>query len=186
MKTALLLVDIQNDYFPGGNMELEGSIEASLCAKKLLSYFRDKKLPIIHIQHISVRPGSTFFIPNTKGVEIHENVLPAANEVVFQKNYPNSFRETPLLDHLQSLQIKRLVVCGMMTHMCIDATVRAAFDLGFVCMTAEDACASRTLVFKETTIPANHVHCSFLSALSAVYSKVLKTEELIAELKVEG
>lgn len=182
MKTALLLVDIQNDYLPGGKMELEGSIEASLCAKKLLSHFRKNGLPIIHIQHLSVRPGATFFIPDTDGVKIHENVMPAENETVFQKHYPNGFRDTPLLNHLYSQQITRLLICGMMTHMCIDATTRAAFDFGFECVVAEDACATRTLVFNETTIPAKYVHCSFLAGLAAVYAKVMKGDDIVSEL----
>ena len=70
MKTALVLVDIQNDYFPGGTMELEGSAEASLRAKELLSHFRQARLPLIHIQHVSTRPGATFFLPDTDGVKI--------------------------------------------------------------------------------------------------------------------
>ena len=77
MKQALLLIDIQNDYFPGGAMELSGSLPAGMQAGKLLRLFRDKSLPIIHIQHLSTREGATFFVPNTGGVEIHETVAPS-------------------------------------------------------------------------------------------------------------
>jgi nicotinamidase-related amidase len=179
MKTALILVDIQNDYFPGGRMELEGSIEAGLLARRLLSTFRQMQLPLVHVQHVSTRPGATFFIPDTDGVRIHEHVHPLENEVVIRKHYPNSFRDTDLLTHLHDKQIKRLVVCGMMTHMCIDATVRAAFDHGFECLVAEDACATRTLIHKGHSIPAHYVNLSFLAALNAMYAKVLTTEEII-------
>jgi len=88
MNQALLLIDIQNDYFPGGAMELVGSPEAGAQAGKLLTAFREKALPVIHIQHISSRPGAAFFLPHTKGVEIHQSVNPAQNEMVIRKNYP--------------------------------------------------------------------------------------------------
>jgi nicotinamidase-related amidase len=182
MNTALILVDIQNDYFPGGKMELEGAIEASLRAGALLRTFREKRLPPIHVQHVSTRPGATFFIPETEGVRIHENVHPVETEVVVQKHFPNSFRDTGLLTCLHDEHIQSLVVCGMMTHMCIDATVRAAFDLGFECLVAEDACATRTLVHRNQSIPAHHVNLSFLAALNGIYAKVLKTEEIVSQL----
>jgi nicotinamidase-related amidase len=181
MRTALILVDIQNDYFPDGKMELEGSVEASLRARQLLSAFRQIRLPLVHVQHLSTRPGATFFIPGTDGVRIHENVRPLENEVVIHKHYPNSFRDTGLLTYLQDEQIKRLVVCGMMTHMCIDATVRAAFDYGIECLIAEDACATRSLIHKGQNIPAPYVHLSFLAALNAIYAKVLTTDEIVSQ-----
>ena len=179
MKTALLVVDIQNDYFPKGKMELEGSIEASLRAKEILELIRAEKLPVIFIQHISVQKGAAFFLPDTEGVLIHENVRPLPDETVIRKHYPNSFRDTVLLDHLKKEQIGRLLVCGMMTSMCIDAIVRAAFDYGFQCVVIHDACATRSLKFKDTIIPASHVHGAFLTALGFVYARVMSTSEVI-------
>lgn len=179
MKTALLIVDIQKDYFPGGKMELEGSTEASLRAKELLELFRAEKLPVIFIQHISAQKGATFFLPDSEGALIHENVRPLPGETVIRKHYPNSFRETELLDHLKKEQIGRLLVCGMMTSMCIDATVRAAFDYGFPCVVLHDACATMSLKFKDSTIPATHVHGAFLAALGSVYARVMSTKDAI-------
>ena len=168
MNTALILLDIQNDYFPGGKMELEGPVEASLHAKTLLSVFREKGLPLIHIQHVSARPGATFLISDTKGIEFHENVEPLQHETVIRKNYPNSFRETSLLDHLEKKSIKHLIIAGMMTHMCVDATTRAGFDYGFKCTVITDACATKSLSFENEIIPAAHVHGAFLAALNNV------------------
>jgi nicotinamidase-related amidase len=182
MNTALIIIDIQNDYFPGGKMELEGSVAASFQAKRLLAHFRQVHLPIVFIQHISIRPNATFFLPQTNGVMIHENVIPLANEEVVQKHYPNSFRDTNLLDYLQRQQVKQLVLAGMMTHMCVDATVRAAFDYGFVCRIAQDACATRTLTFQGKTVPAEYVHQSFLAALDGTYGKVMTVDDLICQL----
>ena len=179
MTTALLLIDIQNDYFPGGRMEVEGSLEASLKAREILTYFREKNFPVVHIQHVAVRPGATFFLPDTAGVEIHANVAPRPGEVIFQKNYPNSFRDTPLLRHLQDNGINHVVVVGMMTHMCVDATVRAAFDHGLEVTVIHDACATRSLVFKGQSVSAVHVQAAFLAALSTPYARVVSAAEFL-------
>ncbi len=182
MNQGLLLVDIQNDYFPGGAMELAGSAEAGNRGGELLDAFRRKSLPVIHIHHISLRQGATFFLPNTKGVQIHESVAPMEGEAVFQKHFPNSFRETPLLDHLRQKQISRLIIAGMMTHMCIDTTVRAAADLGFQCLLAQDACATRSLSFGGAIVPAEQVQTAFLAALNGSFARVLPVKEACSAL----
>lgn len=182
MTKALLLIDIQNDYFPGGAMELAGSSIAGAKAGELLQSFRQKALPIIHIQHISTRPGAGFFLPNSVGVQIHEGVAPTSGEAVFQKNHPNSFHETPLLQHLRDHQLSQLVIAGMMTHMCIDTTTRAAAGLGFQCLLAHDACATRALSFGGATVSAENVHTAFLAALHGLFAKVLSVEEICANL----
>ena len=129
MNTALIIVDIQNDYFPEGKLPLVGPVEASQQAARLLDRFRATQRPIIHIQHIAVRPSATFFLPGTPGADFHPNVQPLPDETIVQKNFPNSFRDTPLLDVLREKQINRLIICGMQTNMCVDATTRAAADL---------------------------------------------------------
>jgi len=178
-KTALILVDIQNDYFPGEKNELHGSLEAGSQAGRLLEHFRRARQDIVHIQHISIRPGARFFLPGTTGAEIHASVQPLANETIIQKHYPNSFRETGLLEHLRANQVKRLVIAGMMTHMCVEATTRAACDFGFECLVAADACATKDLDFQGQAVPAGHVHAACLAALQGIYAKVLTVEEII-------
>ena len=180
MKTALLLIDIQNDYFPGGKMELESAEAAAAQARRLLDRFRKQAWPTVHIQHIATRPGSTFFLPDTDGAAIHASIAPLPGETVIVKHFPNSFRETNLLEHLQGLGIERLVICGMMTHMCVDAAVRAAADLGFQVLVAADACATRALTHGETAVPAAHVQAALLAAFNA-YGQVLGTEELLTQ-----
>lgn len=183
MSTALILIDIQNDYFSGGRMELVGSTEAAAAAARLLAAFRQARWPVFHIQHASTRPGSTFFLPNTPGIEINHAVTPLANELVVIKHYPNSFRETNLFDHLKSVNIKQLLICGMMTSMCVDATVRAAFDLGFTCIVAHDACATRDLEFNGITVSAAQVHASFMAALGAVYAQLKTADEILENMR---
>jgi nicotinamidase-related amidase len=182
-ESALLIIDVQNDYFPGGAMTLEGADAAGQNAARLLAAFRAKKLPVFHMRHLSVRPGATFFIPGTPGADIHACVTPAESERVIEKNYPNSFRETELETRLEAAGTRHLVIAGMMTHMCVDATVRQAFDLGYRVTLGADACATRDQSFGGQTIPAAQVHGAFLAALSGLYAKVLPVEEIIPSLE---
>jgi len=160
-------------------MPLVGIEEAAANARILLNAFRQTKSPVIHVRHISARPGATFFLPDTLGAEINGMMGPMGKEPVVMKNFPNSFRSTMLLEMLKKEKPDHLVICGAMSHMCIDATTRAAFDLGFNCIVAEDACATTDLMFKGRTIKASDVHASFMAALSAPYANVISTKEII-------
>ena len=176
---ALLVINIQNDYFPGGRMALEGAEAAAANAARILNQFRARNLPIIHVRHLSVRPGATFFIPGTEGAEIREAVRPATGESVIEKNFPNSFRQTALQELLKEKGVEHLVVAGMMTHMCVDASVRAAADLGYRVTLLADACATRAQSFGGETVPARQVHAAFLAALNGAYARVVPTEEAL-------
>lgn len=181
MKQALILVDIQNDYFAGGKMPLVGMDKASQNAGLLLHKFRREQLPLVHIQHISNRPGATFFLADSEGAEIHESVAPQPAETVVQKHFPNSFRETNLLQILKNAEVGEVVVCGAMSHMCIDATTRAAFDYGLSCIVVADACATRNLEYKGVLVEADKVHAAFMAALAVPYAKVLAASDFIRE-----
>ncbi len=178
MKTGLVLVDIQNDYFPGGAMELVSMESVASTSSTVLDTFREQKNPVYHIQHVSTRPGATFFIPGTEGMETHGSVAPMDGEPVIQKNFPNSFRETSLLETLRDGAVEHLVICGAMSHMCIDATTRAAFDHGFSCTVVSDACATRDLEFDGEIVSAKDVHAAFMAALRVPYASVVTAREL--------
>lgn len=173
MRTALILIDIQNDYFPGGNMELIGIENAANNARQLLNKFRKTKSPVFHIQHVSIRPNATFFIPNTNGVKINDYVKPNADETIIVKHYPNSFRDTDLHEKLKQGGIEKLIICGAMSHMCIDTTVRVAFDLGYKCVVIFDACATKDLSIHNTHVPAEQVHAAYMAGLNGIFSKVV-------------
>ncbi|QOW09762.1 cysteine hydrolase [Kaistella flava (ex Peng et al. 2021)] len=166
--TALLIIDIQNDYFPGGTMELVGSNEAAEKASTVLSYFRNNNMPVIHIQHIAVQESGTFFLPETKGAEIHQSVAPLETEKVITKNFPNSFRETELLDYLKQKSISNLVICGMMTDVCVSSTTRAAMDFSFHNTIIADAVTTRDRELNGKIIPAEQITESFLAGLNAL------------------
>jgi len=176
---ALLIIDIQNDYFPGGANPLEGTEEALANAKKLLVWFRKNNKPVIHLQHTS--KTSSFFKEGTKGAEIHGELKPIDREVHLIKHYPSAFRETRLKQVLDDTGIKQLVICGMMTHMCIDTTVRAANDLDYEVELIHDACATKDLKWKESIIPGANVHMAYLAALNGTFARILSTEEFCRE-----
>lgn len=168
-KTALLIIDVQEFYFPGGRMQLENPEVAGMNAGLLLDLFRVQQLPVYHVRH-NFEPGGNF----------HPYVKPLQGESVFSKDQINAFSDTDLLNALEKDSIKRLVICGMQTHMCVEAAVRAAHDLGFTCMLASDACATRALQFEEHIIPAASVHYSTLNTLQGSYAKVATTEAIIS------
>lgn len=179
MKCALVSIDIQKDYFPGGKNELFMPERAAELAKLLLDYFRQKNMEVFHVQHISTNPVTGFFQPNTEGADIHPLVFPAPNEPVFVKHTPDSFAETGLEQALRARQIEALVICGMMSHMCIDTTVRAAKRLHFPVLLAEDACATKDLAWNETRISATTVHQTMMAALDGTFAQVEKSEAVI-------
>jgi nicotinamidase-related amidase len=182
MKSALILIDIQNDYFPGGAMELAGMNQAAGRAQALLAAFRKARWPIFHVQHLALGPGAAFFRPDTAGAEIHESVRPLPGEAVVRKHYPNAFRDTGLLEVLQAAGVDEVIIAGAMSHMCIDASTRAAFDFGFKCTVIHDACATRDLVFEGRSIPAEQVHGAFMAALGMRYATVVGLEEFLRGL----
>lgn len=176
-KTALLLIDIQNDYFPGGSMELAGALEALANARRLLDRHREQGLPVIHVQHLATRSDATFFLPGSEGAEIRRELAPEKGEHLIVKHFPNSFHQTDLLELLRRNEVTKLTVAGMMTHMCVDTTVRAAKDLGLDVVLYGDACATRALSYDGVTVPAEQVQIAYLAGLNGLFAEVRKTEE---------
>ena len=179
MSRALVIVDIQNDYFPGGAYPLVGPEAAAAAARKVLDAYRDNGDAVVHVQHVWDAPDASFMKPGTDGVEIHESVAPHDGEPVVRKEHPNAFLDTTLEEELRDRGVDHVVVCGMMTSMCVDATVRAAVDLGFQATVVHDACAAPDLEFAGETIPAYAVHGAFLAALDDSYADVRSADELV-------
>ena len=178
--TALIIIDVQNDYFSGGALELPGSIAASKKTTSLLKYFRDKELPIVHIQHDTIKTEMGFMIPGSFGHEIHQSVAPKQGELCINKNFPNAFWKTMLEQHLNESNINHLVIAGMMTHLCVSTTVRAAMERGFQVTVIQDACATRALAFNGIEIAAETVHNTALAELTLI-AQIISIEEFFAK-----
>lgn len=179
MKEGLILIDIQNDYFHNGKNELYKSEEASLKAKEILENFRENNKNIFHVQHINLNKNASFFISETDGVKIQKNVYPLDNENIIIKHYPDSFFETNLKLLLDEKNIDTLVICGMMTHMCVDTTVRASKNFGYKVILITDACATKDLVFSNEVIKADKVHKVFMSSLNGTFAELKTAKEYL-------
>ncbi len=179
MKNALLIIDLQNDYWPDGRFPLDRIEAAGANAARLLADFRAKGLPVIHVRHVNPKPDAPFFAKDTPGAEINPAVAPKDGEPVVVKNFPNAFRETGLKAMLDAEGIEALTVCGAMSLMCVDATVRAAADLGLKVTVAHDACAARALAFDGVEVPAPQVHAAYMAALGMSYAAMETTDALV-------
>jgi nicotinamidase-related amidase len=173
-QAALLVIDIQNFYFEGGRAPLVGSVEASRKAKRVLEAFRKAGRPVIHVRHMPQQDPAS----SDPQYAIHHNVAPLPGETVLTKHYANAFRETDLAPRLEKLGVNTLVVCGMQTHMCVEAAVRYAADLGYKIVLVEDACATRDLAYGGTKVPAKQVQAAVLAALTGTYAEVVTADDI--------
>lgn len=179
-KKALVIVDLQNDYFPNGKWVLDGIEAASANAARLIAASREAGVPVVHVHHES-GADAPFFNPGTEGAEINGSVKPADGEETVLKHAPNGFKDTKLEAILRRGDIEQLTICGAMSQMCIDATTRAAADLGFACTVIHDACAARATAFDGVDVPAQQVHAAFMASLGFGYAKVVSTDEYLAD-----
>ncbi len=178
--TALILVDIQNDYFNDGRWPVDKMKHVSANAARLLAHGREEGLAIFHIRHEIPSDTAPFFRPGTKGAQIHASVAPKAGETVILKHRPNSFQDTGLQDALQAQGITGLVICGAMSQLCIDSTTRAAVDLGYKVTLVEDACGAKEQIFNDLPVPAAQVHAAFMAPLAMSFARVVSTDAYLA------
>lgn len=177
---ALLLIDLQKEYTATGKLPLVGIDLAVANAAEVLAKSRQRGDRIVHVHHIGGSKDAPVFTPGSQGTEVITEVRPMAGEAVIQKNYPNSFRATSLDELLRREGVTDIVIIGAMSHMCIDATTRAAADLGYNVTLIHDACATRDLEFAGRKVNAADVHAAFVSALGYAYAKVVTAAEFTA------
>lgn len=179
-KRALIVVDVQNDYFPGGKWTLVGIERAVDQIARLLAAAREAGDVVVHVRHEFPTADAPFFAPGSEGAQIHPKARNLDGEPVILKHQINSFRDTDLKAVLDGQGVDEVVICGAMSHMCIDAATRASNDYGYRCLVVHDACASRDLEFEGVTVPAAQAHAAFMAALRFGYARVVSTEELLA------
>ncbi|MGI9280005.1 MAG: cysteine hydrolase family protein [Endozoicomonas sp.] len=178
---ALLVIDLQNDYYPGGLWPLHDIAQASRNARTVLDSVRNSEDLVVHVRHEFEDNNAPFFLAGSTGAEIHSDMLPLDNETVVLKHAVNSFHQTNLKALLDQHNIKDLVLVGAMSHMCIDAATRAAGDFGYNVTVIEDACASKDVEFNGRNVAAEDVHAAFMSALSFAYADVVSTQQWLEQ-----
>lgn len=178
-KRALIVIDLQNDYYPGGKWTLDGIEDASANAARLIDRFRRSDELIVHVHHNFPSADAPFFVAGTKGAEINREVAPAAGELQVLKHQVNAFHQTDLKEILDRNGVEDLVICGAMSHMCVDAATRAGSDLGYACTVVHDACASRELEFNGEPIPARQAHAAYMTSLGFAYATLTSTDDFL-------
>jgi len=179
-KRALVLIDVQNDYFPGGKWPLTGIDSAADNAANLLAAARAAGDLVVHVRHEFPTADAPFFTPGSDGAQVHPKVRGRDGEPRVLKHHVNAFRETDLKAVLDRHGVEEVVVCGAMTHMCVDAGVRAASDLGYRCIVVHDACATRDQEFEGMVVPTAQVHAAFMAALKFGYATAVSAKEYLA------
>ncbi|MFA5121779.1 cysteine hydrolase family protein [Zavarzinia sp.] len=179
-KRALLVVDIQNDYFTAGRWPLSGMEAAAANAGRVIAAAHEAGDLVVFIAHVAAEPDAPFFAPGTEGAELHAalDVRPGDARVV--KHEVNAFKGTDLKQILDEAGIEAVTVIGAMSHMCIDAAARAASDFGYAVTVVADACATRDLDFAGAMVPAAAAHAAFMSALGFAYATVVSTADYVA------
>lgn len=177
-KRALIVVDLQNEYEADGKLPLERLDQAVANAKRVIMAAREAGEMIVHFRHETPGSDDAPFAVGTNGTHIIEAVAPVEGETVLTKHYPNSFRDTDLKALLDEAGVEDVVIIGAMSHMCIDATARAAFDFGYSVTVVSDACATRALSIDGVDVPAVQVHAAFMAALAFAYAKIVPTSEV--------
>jgi nicotinamidase-related amidase len=179
-KQALIVVDIQNDYFAGGKWILDGVDAAADNARDVINAARARGDLVVHIRHETLAKDAPFFVPDTEGAQLHPKAVNLPDERVIVKHHMNPFRETDLQKMLQEHAIDAVVVVGNMSHMCIDAVTRASVDFGYATTVIHDACATHDLEFNGVHVPSMQVHAAFMAALAFGYANVVSAAAFVA------
>jgi nicotinamidase-related amidase len=179
-KRALIIVDLQNDYFPGGKWTLTGIEAAAANAARLLQSARAAGHLVVHVCHESPKSDAAFFVAGSEGAAIAPQVINKEGEHVVLKHQINAFRDTDLKNILDTNGIEEVVIAGAMSHMCVDAITRASADFGYKATVIHDAVATLDMEFNGVKVPAAHVHAAFMAALGFAYATMLSMEQYIS------
>jgi len=180
-KTALIVVDVQNDYFPHGKWPLVGMEAAAGAAARAIVAARDKGDLVVFIRHEFEGDNAPFFAAGSEGAKLHSTVANLKDEPVLLKHDINAFQGTGLRNVLDDNDVKSVVIVGAMSHMCVDAASRAAKDFGYGVTVLHDACATLDLEFNGVKTPASQVQAAYMSALQFGYASVVSTSEYLSK-----
>ena len=180
MKKALLIIDVQNFYFDEGPGRLHEPVKAAEQIAKVLTYCRETNQTVIHVQQLG--PEKIHCESLEPIDEIYSLVAPLPGETVVKKPYPSAFRDTGLKELLDQKEIEELVIVGMMSHMCVDTTVRAASAYGYPITVLHDCCTTRALTFQDTTIDAVTVHKTYMASFIGFFAEVMSTKEYLEKI----
>lgn len=179
-QTAVIVIDIQNEYFPGGKMPIPDGMKALNNSKRIVEFAHKNNMPVFFVQHVGEANGP-LFAKGSRFAEFHKDLQPAKGDRVITKATPSSFVGTDLKAQLDNLGIKQLIVTGLMTHMCVSSTARDAFPLGFSVIIPEDATATRDLAtWDNNVVDHNILQQASLAGVADVFAEIKTTDTVLA------
>lgn len=175
MKRALLIVDVQNEYFSGllPITHPQGHLNNIL---RVMDVAKTNGIPIIVIQHTFPQPEMPFFKKGTQEWDLHPEIQSRPHDFMIEKNLPGSFTGTDLESWLRNEKVDKIVIAGYMTHMCCDTTARQAVHRGFTVEFLSDATGTLPLKNEAGEVSAEELHRSILCAQQMLISEVISTE----------
>ena len=178
IKRALLVIDVQNEYFTGRLPVTypSGSLENILAA---MDAAKENGIYTAVIQHVSSSKNARTFIRDTQGWELHLEILKKGYDRLFEKSLPGSFTRTDLESWLRTMDVGFVTICGYMTHMCCDTTARQAMELGFEVELLSDATGTLAIANNAGSVTAEELHRAILVTQEARFSRVLTTMDWI-------
>lgn len=178
MNDALLVIDVQNEYFTGSLPVTHpaGSLDNILMA---MDKAYDEGVPVVIIQHTNVAEGAATFRKGTDNWELHKKIKRRHADILIEKNLPGSFTGTLLGSWLEERRISKVTIAGYMTQMCCDTTARQAFHRGFAVDFLADATGTLSVTNAAGTISDRDLHRAILVTQQMRFSRVLTTDEWI-------
>ena len=182
MKRALLVIDVQNEYFPGGQLPITSPHPHFANILRAMDSASASGTPVVVIQHTFARPDAPYFRRDTPGWALHPEVAARPRDLWIEKNLPGSFTGTDLEAWLRSRDIDKVAVAGYMTHMCCDTTARQAAHLGLSVEFLGDATGTLAVENSAGSASAEEMHRSILCAQQMMISEVLNTDPWLDRL----
>ena len=177
-KSALLVIDFQNEYFTG-KMPIPGGAAALAKTRELIAFADRHKIPVYHVQHVAPA-GSAVFAIDGETVKFHKDMQPRANDVVLQKTTVSVFGSTDLNEGLKKSGIETVIIAGLMTHACVAGAARDAAPLGYNVIVASDASATRAITRANgASIDKDSLHNAALAEVEDTFGEVLSTAQII-------
>ncbi|MGE5453802.1 MAG: cysteine hydrolase family protein [Methylocystaceae bacterium] len=179
-KRALLVIDVQNEYF-SGKLPISYPVGSLDNIKLLMQNAHKRGLPIILVQHTSPQPDANTFVRNSDGWKLHPDILLLPFDCIIEKNLPGSFTDTNLGTCLKEMEVDTVVICGYMSQMCCDTTARQAMHLGYHVEYIADATGTLDIKNYAGQIKAEDLHHAVLITQAMRFSQVMNTGQWITE-----
>lgn len=177
-KSALLVIDFQNEYF-NGKMPIPDGATALANTRELIKFADNHNMPVYHVQHIAPA-GSAVFAIDGNTVKFHPKMMPRAQDVVLQKTTVSVFGSTDLNTRLKNSGIENLIISGLMTHACVAGAARDAAPLGFKVIVASDASATRAITrINGDKIDKDSLHKAALAEVEDTFGDVMTTAQIL-------